>query len=231
LAFLPLAVFYPYRRYRALHLKHHADPHLTDPHYDPESYYRTQYHWETLPPVLKALLRWNNTLIGRIVIGPALSLAGFLASELSLIRSNRKVRKAWLLHLAGLAMLAFVLEGVFGISFWLYAATSAYAGLSIIAIRSFCEHQWAELVEERTIIVEKTLLSLIFLNNNLHLVHHKHPSAPWYALPGLYAERREAWRAMNNGYVFRSYFEIFRTFALRPKESVIHPALPSQNAP
>jgi fatty acid desaturase len=224
-------VFYPYRRYKALHLKHHADPHLTDPYYDPESYYRAQHHWETLPSGLKMLLRWNNTLIGRIVIGPALSVAGFLVADLKRIGSNRQIRKAWLLHLAGLAMLVLVLRDVFGIPVWLYMLTSAYAGMSIIAVRSFCEHQWAEEVEARTIIVEKSLLSWIFLNNNLHLVHHKHPSAPWYELPGLYAERREAWQAMNKGYVFRNYRAIFRTFAVRSKEPVIHPALPVRTAP
>jgi fatty acid desaturase len=229
LGFLPLAIFYPYRRYRALHLKHHADPHLTDPLNDPESYYRTQHRWEALPSALKMLLHWNNTVIGRILIGPAVSVASFLAADLQRIRSSRQIRKAWLLHLAGLAGLVCFLR-LFGIPFWLYALTSAYAGLSIIAVRSFCEHQWAESVEARTIIVEKTLLSWIFLNNNLHLVHHKHPGAPWYDLPGLYAERREAWQAMNNFYVFRSYFDIFRSFALRPKEPVIHPALPVRTA-
>jgi fatty acid desaturase len=230
LGFLPLAVFYPYRRYRALHLKHHADPHLTDPQNDPESYYRTQHRWETLPAALKWLLHWNNTVIGRILVGPAVSVATFLIADMKRIGSSRQIRKAWLLHLAGLAGLALLLR-LFGIPFWLYALTSAYAGLSIIAVRSFCEHQWAETVEARTIIVEKTLLSWIFLNNNLHLVHHKHPSAPWYDLPGLYAERREAWQAMNNGYVFQSYFAIFRSFAIRPKEPVIHPALPIQITP
>jgi fatty acid desaturase len=230
LAFLPLAVFYPYRRYRALHLKHHADPHLTDPQNDPESYYRTQHRWESLPSALRWLLHWNNTLIGRILVGPAVSVVTFLIDDLKQIASSRQIRRAWILHGAGLVLLVLFLR-LFAIPFWLYAVTSAYAGLSIIAVRSFCEHQWAETVEARTIIVEKTLLSWIFLNNNLHLVHHKHPSAPWYDLPGLYSERREAWQAMNNGYVFQSYSAIFRSFALRTKEPVIHPALPIQTAP
>ncbi|HEY0314791.1 MAG TPA: fatty acid desaturase, partial [Sphingomonas sp.] len=37
LIFLPLGLIVPYRRYHALHLRHHADARLTDPYDDPES--------------------------------------------------------------------------------------------------------------------------------------------------------------------------------------------------
>jgi fatty acid desaturase len=222
---LPLGVVYPYRRYRAIHLRHHADERLTDPYDDPESFYRAHYDWEKLPPLLKTLLGWNNTLIGRITLGPALTLPGFLISEVRQLRSDRSIRTAWMLHAAGLAALILLLEGVLGIPFWLYAATSAYAGLSIIAIRSYCEHQWSERPDGRTVIVEKSWLSVLFLNNNLHLVHHKCPAAPWYELPRLYAGERERWRAMNGGYVFGNYCEILRAFAFRRKEPVVHPVL------
>jgi fatty acid desaturase len=222
---LPLAVFYPYRRYRAIHLRHHADERLTDPYDDPESFYRAHCDWEKLPNLLKTLLGWNNTLVGRITLGPALGVYGFLMAEVKQLGSSSKIRKAWILHALGLAALALLLEGAFGIPFWLYVATSAYGGLSIIAIRSYCEHQWSERPDGRTIIVEKSLLSLLFLNNNLHLVHHKRPTTPWYRLPDLYAEKREEWLAMNEGYVFRNYFEIFLAFAFRSKEPVVHPVL------
>src|SRR5690349_17234893 len=33
------SLWFPYRRYRKLHLIHHNDEHLTDPRLDPESYY------------------------------------------------------------------------------------------------------------------------------------------------------------------------------------------------
>jgi fatty acid desaturase len=227
---LPLGVFYPYRRYRSIHLSHHADERLTDPYDDPESFYRAQYDWEKLPPLLKTLLRWNNTLVGRVTLGPALALPGFLIAEARRLATSAKIRKAWMLHAAGLAALVLLLEGVFGIPFWLYAATSAYGGLAIISIRSYCEHQWSERPDGRTIIVEKSLLSLLFLNNNLHLVHHKRPTVPWYELPRLYAEERETWRAMNDGYVFRNYFEIIQAFAFRAKEPVVHPVLRRRRA-
>ncbi|SON58049.1 Fatty acid desaturase [Hartmannibacter diazotrophicus] len=222
--FLPLGLFYPYRRYRSLHLKHHADERLTDPYDDPESYYRALCDWEALPAALKALLAWNNTLIGRLTVGPALALAGFLMSEVRLLTQSRRVRLAWLLHLAGLVPVLLVVDRVFGIPLWHYAMTSAYGGMSLIAIRSYCEHQWSERPDGRTIIVEKSPLALLFLNNNLHLVHHKRPAAPWYALPALYEAERDKWRAMNEGYVFGNYWQIVRAFAFLPKEPVAHPA-------
>ena len=37
---LPIGLVYPFRRFKALHLRHHADERLTDPFDDPESYYQ-----------------------------------------------------------------------------------------------------------------------------------------------------------------------------------------------
>jgi fatty acid desaturase len=228
---LPIGLFYPYRRYKHLHLKHHADERLTDPYDDPESYYRALGDWQKLPAVLKALLTWNNTLLGRIIIGPALMIVGFLFMDIKLIAGgDRKVRTAWLLHGMGFVPM-FALLLAFGIPLWIYALTAVYWGLAIIAIRSYCEHQWSERPDGRTIIVEKSPLALLFLNNNLHFVHHKRPTVPWYQLPKLYREQREEWKTMNGGYVFRNYFEILRAYAFRSKEDVVHPVLRREPAP
>ena len=102
---------------------------------------------------------------------------------------------------------------------------SAYLGISIIAIRSYCEHQWSEQPDGRTIIVENSILAPLFLFNNLHFVHHKLPTAAWYTLPSHYSAKRAEWQRMNDGYVFANYFEVFRAFAFKAKEPVAHPAL------
>ena len=47
--FLPLGLFYPFRRFKGLHLTHHNDERLTDPYDDPESYYRSAMDWERIP--------------------------------------------------------------------------------------------------------------------------------------------------------------------------------------
>ncbi len=229
---LPIGLVFPYRRYKHLHLKHHADERLTDPYDDPESYYRALGDWEKLPAPVRVLLNWNNSLVGRIVIGPALMVVGFLINEVKLVTGgDKKTRTAWLLHGLGLVPVLVIVEFVFGIPLWLYAVTSVYGGLSIIAIRSYCEHQWSERPDGRTVIVEKSPLALIFLNNNLHFVHHKRPTVPWYDLPQLYREQREEWQRMNGGYVFRNYFEILRAYAFRKKQDVVHPVLRREPAP
>lgn len=224
LVFFPLGLFFPYRRYKARHLQHHDDERLTDPYDDPESYYTAAGSWAQLSEIMKILLAWNNTFIGRLTIGPALSVAGFAISESRKVRSDDKIRTAWILHMLGLAGVVATVQLIFGIPIWLYCI-SAYIGLSVLKIRSYCEHQWSETPEGRTIIIERTALSLLFLNNNLHLVHHKLPTVPWYRLPAIYSERRGEWHEMNGHYVFRNYSAILRKFAFRAKEPVIHPVL------
>lgn len=223
---LPLGLFIPYRRYRQTHLRHHADERLTDPYDDPESYYVALADWRKRPVWLQKAFDFNNTLLGRVTIGPVLSVIGFGLSEARLIkRGDQEVVRAWLFHLAALAPVLFIVEFGFGIPVWLYAITAAYLGLSILAVRSFCEHQWSEHPDGRTIIVERSILSPIFLNNNLHFVHHKRPTLPWYALPKLYHQDPELWQQGNGGYVFSSYWDVARAFALKRKEPVAHPAL------
>jgi len=223
LVFLPIALFYPFRRYKNLHLRHHADERLTDPYDDPESYYRALTDWENLPGWMRSLLRFNNTLLGRVTIGPAIGVVGFLITELRLLLAGGKAQRvAWLLHIAGLVPVLFIVHAVFGMPLWLYSLL-AYASLSILAIRSFCEHQWSERPDGRTVIIEKSVLGLLFLNNNLHLIHHKRPTAAWYNLPRLYREKPEEWQTLNEGYVFRNYFQVMKAFALRGKEPVVHP--------
>ncbi|MCU0830503.1 MAG: fatty acid desaturase [Rhizobiaceae bacterium] len=226
-AAMPLAPAYPYRRFKTLHLRHHHDERLTDPYDDPESYYLDGRTWAEISPALRGLLSFNNTLIGRMVIGPALMVTAFIASDVRLILAgDRAVAHAWLLHGAGLCVTATVLTFGFGIPFWLYVAVPGYLGMSVIAIRTFCEHQAAGDPDHRTIIVERSPLSWMFLNNNLHLVHHKLPTLAWYKLPAAMRDKRDEWIALNNGYVFGGYLDIFRRYGLRRKEPVVHPHYP-----
>jgi fatty acid desaturase len=227
LVFLPIGLLVPFRRYRDLHLRHHADTRLTDPYDDPESYYLAFYDYQRLPLALRTLLRWNNMLVVRMLIGPAISTAGFLLTEARATlrprdREDWPVRRAWALHAVGLIAVAGIVHFGFGMPVVAYLA-SAYLALSLLAIRSFCEHQWAETPDGRTVIVERSLLGLLFLNNNIHLVHHKHPGLPWYELPAAYRARRAEWQSMNQGYVFSSYAAVLRDFGLSPKEPVAHP--------
>ncbi|MET0574400.1 MAG: fatty acid desaturase [Mesorhizobium sp.] len=224
--FLPIGIVWPFRRFKTIHLRHHADERLTDPLDDPESYYQAMWQHEELPATMKWLLRINNTMVGRFFIGPWLSVVGFIIDDAKLIAAgDRTIRQAWLMHAAGLAVVVPVVTYGFSMPLWLYVLAPVWFGQSIIAIRTFAEHQWSENPEGRTIIVERTPLSFLFLNNNLHFVHHKSPTVAWYKLPKLFRERRDEWVRMNNGYVFPNYFALLKSFAFRAKEPVVHPVL------
>lgn len=224
--FLPIGLVWPYRRFKTLHLRHHADERLTDPFDDPESYYRALWQHEELPAALKVLLNVNNTMVGRFLLGPWLSTIGFFIGDARLmLEGDREVQKAWLLHAAGLALVVPIVLFVFGIPLWLYILVPMWLGQSLISIRTYAEHQWSEHPEGRTVIIEKSPLSFLFLNNNLHFVHHKKPTVAWYRLPKLFRNDREAWLKQNNGYAYPNYFALLKAHAFRAKEPVIHPVL------
>lgn len=220
-----LGLIYPYRRYRATHLRHHRDARLTAPFDDPESWYQAAFRHRAMPRWLRGLLAVNNMMLGRVILGPWLGAAGILAGEARGIARNAPgVRRAWGLNLIGSAPVIAALVA-WGIPVWLYLLTVVWGSLSIIAIRTFAEHQWHERPDGRTVIVERSALAWLFLNNNLHIVHHKMPAAPWYALPRLYRERKQEWQAMNGGYVYPNYLALWRAHGFRAKEPVVHPVL------
>lgn len=226
LVFLPIGLFYPFRSYKRTHLQHHLDERLTDPHDDPESYYIALFDWLRLPRLLQLLLKANNTLLGRVLLGPPLNVAGFTRAEWKRIaRCDARTRDAWVKHSLGLVPVILLVQFAFGVPIWLYAVTAGYLGLALLAVRSYCEHQWSESPEGRTIIVERSVLAPLFLYNNLHFVHHKLPRIPWYRLPEVYRHERADWIRRNGGYVYGSYLEIARAHALRAKEPVAHPVL------
>ncbi len=223
---LPLGLLFPYRRFKSLHLRHHNDSALTDPYDDPELFYYAIADWQKLPAPIQKLLDLNNTFAGRFLIGPAMMAVGFLASDVRLARSgDPQIISAWLRHLVGGALVIGWVVGVCGVPFWLYAA-SAYLGLSILNIRTFAEHQAHETAGGRTAIVEASpLFGLLFLNNNLHFVHHENPRVPWYSLPALYRANRAAFLAANESYSFKGYGEMIRRYFFRAKTPVPHPYL------
>ncbi|QUJ75243.1 fatty acid desaturase [Sulfitobacter albidus] len=213
----------PYLRFKRLHLAHHRDAALTDPYDDPESAYLDPGVWARLPRVVRGILRINNTLAGRILLGPAIGTYLFWRDDLRAIRAGAPhVLRDWLAHLPGVA-LTLVLVALSALPLWAYLL-ACYGALSVLKIRTFLEHQAHLRVSGRTVIIEdRGPLAFLFLNNNLHLVHHMHPAVPWYRLPALYAARREAYVARNHGYVYRSYAQVFARYLWRAKEPVAHP--------
>ncbi|MCZ4257157.1 fatty acid desaturase [Sulfitobacter sp. G21635-S1] len=216
-------LFVPYLRFKALHLEHHQDSRLTDPYDDPESNYLDPDRWEQLPRWHRRVLMLNNTLAGRMLLGPLVGMGAFLRDDLRLISTgNAKVRRHWLLHLPGVVLTLIVVSWS-PLPVWLYLV-ACYGALSVLKIRTFLEHQAHARASGRTVVVEdRGLLALLFLNNNFHVVHHVHPQLPWYRLPGVYAARRDKFLRRNHGYVYRSYAEVFRRHLFSAKDPVAHP--------
>jgi len=224
LVFPALPLFIPYLRFRDTHLDHHNDPTLTDPYDDPETNYLDPAVWDRLPRAVQALLAFNNTLLGRLTVGALISQVAFMTGDWRLARrGDARVRRGWLWHLPALVPVIAWLAYVGQMPLWAYLI-SAYTGLSLIKIRTFLEHRAHLQSSGRTVIIEdRGPLALLFLNNNLHVVHHMHPGTPWYRLPGLYAADRARFVQHNGGYVYRSYAQIFRRYFLRAKDPVPHP--------
>lgn len=227
LVFPALALVVPYERFRDSHLQHHHDPALTDPYDDPESNYQDPAVWERTGRPLRFLLRLNNTLLGRMVLGPAIGTWAFIRGDIALHRAgDRRILRAWLLNGLGVLLVLGWLAAFTEMPVWAYVL-AAYLGYSLLKIRTFLEHRAHEAFRARTVIIEdRGPLALLFLNNNLHVVHHMHPAVPWYRLPALYAARREHYLRRNEAYVFASYGEIFRRYFLKAKDPVPHPVWP-----
>jgi fatty acid desaturase len=229
LVFPALSLLIPYQRFRDTHLAHHKDARLTDPYDDPESNYMDPAVWRALPAWRKGVLRANNTLLGRMLLGPIVGQIAFMHGDWQLIRARTPgVLAAWLWHIPALGVVLAFWAGFGQMPFWALALGS-YGALALLKIRTFLEHRAHEKARARTVIVEdRGPLALLFLNNNMHVVHHAHPQVAWYQLPALYRSRKEAFLRRNEGYVYRSYGQIFRHYFLRGKDPVPHPLWPER---
>lgn len=225
LALPSLLLWVPFGIYRATHLRHHVDSRLTDPLEDPESFYVTPGQWARLGPARRAVLWMHNTLLGRLVIGPPRAVARLCGEEVRrLAAGDLGHLRHWAWHVPAVALVLGWAVGVSGMPLWQYLLGFVYGGTALTLLRSFLEHRAAEGVGERTAVVEAgALFALLFLNNNLHAIHHRHPRRPWYELGQLYRSERAETLARNGGYRYRGYGEIFLRYLLRAKEAPVHP--------
>jgi fatty acid desaturase len=138
--------------------------------------------------------------------------------------ADRKTIGTWCVHaLLVAAMLTWLQHA--GIAWWYYLLVITWPALSLTMIRSLYEHRAADHPKHRTAINEAgVVMRLLFLNNNYHIVHHEHPSLPWYLLHKEYWRHREAYAARNGGYVVKGgYWELFRRFSWRQTDACVHP--------
>jgi len=227
LAFPPLGVWYPYFVYHRTHSNHHRDSYLTDPLEDPESFYFSQADWDQLAPAWKKVMLFNQTFIGRMLLGPPFAVYGLITCELIRLKTgDRDSRVAWVSHTVSLAVLFAFVSGVAGLPWWQYLLFFAHPGLALTMVRSFYEHRAADDKYHRCAAVESgPFFGMLFLYNNLHVLHHLKPTMPWYEMPAYYRANRDELIAHNGGYVFSGYGEVVRRFLFRPTFTPVHPDL------
>jgi fatty acid desaturase len=227
---IPLSLWLPYPIYRDSHLAHHKVVPLTCPVQDPESFYVSPARWQQTSRAMRTLLIWNQSLAGRLTLGPILMVSRFLSGEAQrFVHGDRRYLGAWAVHALGAGLVLAWVVWVCGMPVWLYLAGIVYPSLSLALLRSFVEHQAEADQARRCAIVEGgPLTSLLFLNNNLHLVHHARPSLAWYHIPAAYRMKQQRWLARNGGYRYRSYWQVLRQHFFRPKQS---PLWPGDTAP
>ncbi|MDP9064774.1 MAG: fatty acid desaturase, partial [Pseudomonadota bacterium] len=153
--FPPLGLWFPFALYRTSHSTHHRDVHLTMPGVDTEAYYVRREDWMRMGPIRRALLTFNQTMAGRLLIGPALRLWILVVRETGRVR-QRDYRHLphWAVHAAAVAGLFWFISGVCHFPWWQYCLLVAYPGLSLSLLRAFTEHRAAEDSQERTASVE-----------------------------------------------------------------------------
>lgn len=223
LALPPLSLWLPFEPYRASHVEHHNFAHLTDPDRDPESFYlKSGDGWRAALAV--GAMRLEQSLIGRLTLGPIIEPIRFWAAEIGLIAGgDARHLRIVASHLLMAGIVWAWLRLACHMNLGLYLLTFVYPGTALTLLRSFAEHRAHPEPARRTATVERApILGLLFLNNNLHLAHHLRPDAPWYALPALHRRERQRLAAMSGGFVYAGYADVFRRYLSRPHDSVTH---------
>jgi fatty acid desaturase len=229
---IPLSLWLPFERYRRSHLAHHATERVTEPGADPESRYVPAPTTAT-GRLRVRLARLQATLLGRMLLGPFADIGRFfLAEAAAFAETPVESLKLWSVHALAAAPVLLWLVAVCRMNLLDYGLSFLLPGAALTLVRSFAEHR-ADLVPARRVaIVERApVLGLLFLNNNLHAVHHARPSVPWFRLPALYRRERDAVLSANGGLVYDGYREVFARYLFRRHDDPVHPALAAARPP
>ncbi len=225
--FPPLGLWFPYPLYRKSHSTHHRDVHLTVPGVDTESYYVLRSDWERMGSLKRALLTFNQTMAGRLLIGPALRLSILVKKETRrVLQGDFSHLPHWAIHWVAVGLLFWFIAGVCRFPWWQYCLLVAYPGLSLSLLRAFTEHRAAADSQERTASVESNaLFGMLYLYNNLHVAHHLQPTMAWYDIPRFYQVHRDELLKSNGEFVYKGYGQLARRYLFKPVFSPVHPIL------
>ena len=220
---LPLALMVPYFTFKESHLRHHRNDHITLPGIDPESYFIRSDLWRSKGAWGRRLAWFNMTFVGRMLLGPGIAflrLAGQMGRELRARRWGRITGYA--IHFALATAIVLLAQRWFQVPPWQYLII-AYLSQSLLLMRAYFEHRPHRETPRRTVIMETCRpLQLLYLNNNLHAVHHRYPDMPWYHLPREYRRNRDRYLQDNGHFHYRGYRAWLR-YLFKPVASPVHP--------
>jgi fatty acid desaturase len=226
LAFAPLSLWLPYLRYRRSHIVHHGTD-LTDPQDDPESFYLRPADWSSAGRLKRSYILVTRTMLGRLSIGSVHSIGRFLLRECRTVQSDPRAARRWAAHLAAAAALAYWLFVIVGVPVWEYLVGFVLLGQSFTLLRSFVEHCAVADGTRSAVVKAGPVMSLMYLNNNLHHTHHAQPSTPWYQLPAAHRQlESDAVAAGGAGLYRRGYVDVARRNLVRPFCQPDHPLSP-----
>ena len=224
LASLSLTMWVPFLSFKRDHISHHNAT-LTHPKFDTESYYSMPEQWQHSGRFLRSIYWANRTIAFRLTVWSVFSTVHyFFADAWRAIRNVDNARSAWALHIPGLIAVTYIVNNLAGMSMVEYLIGGVFASHSLNMMRSFAEHKTLGDESTRTAMIDAgRVMSLLMLNNNLHIAHHDEPSAPWYKVPEV-AERLNAFeRAQKINALYKGgYGELLRRFTFKPYDQPVY---------
>lgn len=222
-ASVPVTLWIPFLMFKPDHLEHHRTD-LTTPGIDNESFYVDPNDWEKMGPIRRAYYWANRTILFRIFVNTIVSTWQYHAAKLRMVaKGDRQTINAYLAHIVLLVPTIWLVTAVAGMPLWQYALGVTYGGRVLNAIRPFPEHKYQADVELRTaMIMAGPLMSLLMLNNNLHVPHHDEPAQPWYEYRKVAKRVNAEKRAEEAGLMYRGgYLEVFRKYSFKPIDAPV----------
>ena len=219
---IPVTLWIPYLAFKKDHHEHHLSD-LTNPALDNESYYVSQEQWDRAGRIRRAAWTANRTILFRMFVWTIVSTITYVLSVLKrAVRGEKGDRLAVTLHVVGVAFVVYLVS-LSSMPLWQFALGTVYGGRILNAIRPFPEHKYQSGVETRTaMIMAGPFMSLLMLNNNLHVAHHEEPGVPWYRYDNLMQRVNAVERAREAGILYEGgYAEVFRKFSFKPVDSPV----------
>ena len=215
---IPVTLWIPYFSFKKDHIEHHQSD-LTHPGLDNESYYVSPEAWASAGKLRKAAYWANRTILFRMFVWTIVSTVTYLWSKIRLmLRGDKQTWFAMATHVAGLVVVVYFVRSFAEMPLWQFALGTTYGGRILNAIRPFPEHKYQSDTEVRTaMVMAGPFMSLLMLNNNLHVAHHEEPGVAWYEVPNLSARVNAVDRAREAGLLYEGgYAEVFCRFSFKP---------------